>query len=294
MSSGPPAPEGGRVPPGGLRAGDVLLMRGAGEFSTLVAWLGESRYSHAAVMVGKGGLIEAITDGVVETSLDELLELGSVERVDAYRPSMRDGTAFTAADRSAVAVQARSYLGTPFVVAGLVMLGMVAAVRDRVVIADPRLRFVVRRALRQLAQVGDRGLICSELVYLSLRECDVHPPGRLRPVILERVPDPMPMPPIDVPELLRELWKMFGPDTLLPVSLQQPGAEPTASQAELDRVHIEVRALLGLLPPSSPSPWRQVTDIGAVPRENPVPEPRWVRPREFELSPSLGLLGRLK
>ena len=44
---------------------------GRGQLSKLIAWVGDSAYSHAAMVIGNGELIEAATKGVRHASLAE-------------------------------------------------------------------------------------------------------------------------------------------------------------------------------------------------------------------------------
>lgn len=283
-----------RLQASAVRAGDVLLMRSAGDFSTLVAWLGESAYSHAALAVGDGRLVEAITGGVSETVLGELIDDGGIERIDAYRPSAYDGSPFSVADEAAIAARARHYLGKPFATSRLFMLGVFAAMRDKSEIRSRLLRRLLNRVFDRIFAGGEGNeLICSELVYRSLRECEVLPGGRLRPVILERIPNPTPMPEIDLFALAVEIGGLLAAGKSLPISNEWLlGAE--AEDVEFERSHARARALLGLPAEGSLSGWKAVAGLEPGPREIPDPKPHLVRPREFEVSPSLKLLGRVK
>lgn len=295
MRNQEPGPTDADVSPDALRAGDVVLMRSAGDFSTLVAWLGGSAYSHAALAVGDGIVVEAITKGVSKTRLADLLVDDGVARMHAWRGAAHDGTAFSEADRAAIAARARGFLEVPFAKSGLLMLGLYAAMRDRLQIDDPWLRQALMLAMRALTPDDGKQMVCSELVYRSLRDCAATPAGRLRPVILEPEPDDAPMPEVDGWKVLAEVLKMLGhkamPEGLLASGDGRRGA--VADAAALAAVHAQARELLGLPPADTSAPLLRARRA-APPAEIRDPVARQVRPRDLEVSPSLDPIGRLK
>ncbi|MCD9026934.1 hypothetical protein LDO26_01725 [Luteimonas sp. BDR2-5] len=273
-----------------IQVGDILLMRSAGDFSAVVAWLGESQYSHAAIATGPDTVAEAITAGVLTTRIDELLQL-DIEHIDLYRPCAHDGTPFDDDDRASIAACAGTYLGHPYAKYGLVVLGMWSALRNAGEI-PVAWQAAVNLALRVLLDDGGRTLICSELVYRSLSECQVEPVGRLRPRILQRTPNPLPLPDVDPVKLMQEIAHMLGWDK----ARADAGLLATAGDVQATaQLHARARAMLGL-----PAAADDDIDGGArlfagkEPVEDPRPVPRLVRPREFEVSPSVRLVGRLK
>jgi hypothetical protein len=78
----PEPTEAGRLAPGDLRPGDVLLCRGHGELSDLVCALDQSEDSHSALWDGERAVC-ATPKGVRARELGRVLERH--ERVDAYR-----------------------------------------------------------------------------------------------------------------------------------------------------------------------------------------------------------------
>lgn len=270
-----------------IQPGDVLLMRSAGDFSSVVAWLGESQYSHAAIATGPDAVVEAITAGVLTTPVAALLAMDEVPRIDVYRAVAHDGMPFDDADRASIVACADGYLGHPYAKYGLVVLGLWSALRNAGEI-PPGWRVAVNIALRVLLDDGGKTLVCSELVYRSLSECAVKPMGRLRPRILERIPNPLPLPDIDPVKLLQEIAHMLGWDK----ARIEGGLLATGDDAqETARLHAQARAMLGL-PDDANAGVRLLK--AATPVEDAHPSARLVRPRDFEVSPSLRLVGRLK
>ena len=67
-----------------LKPADVLLSTATGAVSSVIRFGTSSRYSHSALYVGNGRVIEAIERGVVDRHLDEALQASVV--VELYRP----------------------------------------------------------------------------------------------------------------------------------------------------------------------------------------------------------------
>jgi hypothetical protein len=71
-----------------LEAGDVLLHMGRGELSKLIAWVGDSQYSHAAVVIDETQLMEAAASGVRLASLvQRTAMIANFHYVDVFRPT---------------------------------------------------------------------------------------------------------------------------------------------------------------------------------------------------------------
>jgi hypothetical protein len=149
--------------------------------------------------------------------------------------------------------------------------------------------------MRALTPDDGKQMVCSELVYRSLRDCAATPAGRLRPVILEPEPDDAPMPEVDGWKVLAEVLKMLGhkamPEGLLASGDGRRGA--VADAAALAAVHAQARELLGLPPADTSAPLLRARRA-APPAEIRDPVARQVRPRDLEVSPSLDPIGRLK
>lgn len=291
-----------------LLPGDVLLMLGDGELSKLIAWCGDSIYSHAAVVADKGDLIEAAASGVRRYSLaTRLADVKEYFFVDAFRPLAREGASFTDADRAAVLAHAQSLLGIPYPLDSLATLGVLVAIRQK----WPQhwlARIVAREALDHVVKDDPAHMVCSEVVYRALSECSVTPRGRLAPVIVLAAPTYEPFPHVDWKALWDEVWPLIHPQRkagLAPVHAQIQtdsivnitATAATVSDSELlDRTRA-ARSKLGLDPTST------VIDDGAVLHEAapsgapgtpiPNPNPKLVTPLDLAITPSHNTLGRL-
>lgn len=275
-----------------LLPGDVLLMRSAGEFSELVAWLGETEYSHSGLYAGDGIVIEAITKGVESTPLSALIADDSVLCIDAFRGTAHDGSVMSAEDRSSVIACARGYLDTDFAKSRLVLLGAISAVRKKLPLLSVGVSGIVMLGLRLFRDSQVREVVCSELVYRSFLECDVDPEGRVRPRIMRRVPNPLPEPDIDVKKLKKEIRHILGwKENALLADAELEALMAPVTQDELEALHAEVRAQMDL---DQDEGFLPEVDKGGPPREIMNPLPRMVRPRDLEVSPSLSPHATLK
>jgi hypothetical protein len=81
----------GTMPPKPLRPtllqpGDVLLMMGRCQLSKLIAWASDSKYSHAALMLDDGQLVEAALSGShIAPLAGHLLKFDDYAHIDAFR-----------------------------------------------------------------------------------------------------------------------------------------------------------------------------------------------------------------
>ncbi|KRG71201.1 hypothetical protein ABB29_03570 [Pseudoxanthomonas dokdonensis] len=294
-----------------MQTADILLMRGTGPLSTLIAWCGDSIYSHAAITADKDDLIEASAVGVRRYPLQKrLLDTDNYYFVDGFRPQA-GGEPLSPPDRGSVLAHAVSLLGVPYPLDSLATLGVVVAIRGKL----PQhwlARIVVREALDHLVKDNPSHMVCSEVVYRALAECDVTPEGRLAPVIVLTPPTHMPFPPVDWKELWDEVWPLLHPQrqshlATLAGQLQdgqgsvlQAGSIDPALQVgddELQQRARQVREQLGL----DASPLPQLGDIASAGAERvempatviPHPNPKLVMPLDLAASPSNHLLGRL-
>lgn len=296
----------------GLRAGDVLLLLGGDQIARLIAWCGDSIYSHAALVVSDCELIEATAAGVAIGSLDARLHHdGRFLLIDAYRPCGVDGIALSEADRDLIVVQARSLLGTPYPIDALATLGVLVAIRGK----WPQhwlARLVVREALDHLVRNDPSHVVCSEMVYRAFAECAALPPGRLAPRIVLSAPTHLAFPEIDWKALWDEVWTLLHParqQVLGEVAMRLSAVDGAPAgvvaaaltdvgDAELAERSGVVRATLGLPPISD-----RVDDAGALlveaGHEAPLtvlaqPNPKLVTPLDLAATPSHAVLGRLK
>ncbi|WP_240125426.1 hypothetical protein [Thermomonas alba] len=260
------------VDPATLRAGDVLLMRGLGPVSDLIAWFGDSTYSHAALMVDAQTLVEA----ALPTSRTVLLQTRLAQAdayafIDVYRPTRADGTPLRDADRQAIARAGGALTGVAYPLDGLLQLAVVAALRNRIP-ADAGLRWLLRMLIDHLLTFDPTHMVCSELVYTALRDAG------LPPTLIVSAQLDLPLPPIDVPALIEE-WRAAHAHahTLTLDAASAPiGADETAA------AFARLRAARGLQP-------MQSLGMSSL----PAPNPANVLPVDLETSPQLRRLGRL-
>ncbi len=292
-----------------LAPGDVLLMLGKGELSKMIAWCGDSIYSHAAMVADEGDLIEASASGVRRYPLAKRLQdVDEYFFVDAYQPHTREGNAFTTPDRAAVLAHAVSLLSVPYPLDSLATLGVLVAIRGK----WPQhwlARMIVREALDRLVGDNPSHMVCSEVVYRALAECSVEPPGRLAPVIVLSGPSHLPFPEVDWKALWDEVWPLLRParqQALAGVATRLPtgglgdagSVDWQVADADLASRTNAARATLGLPPLSAASFADQgslLADAAVEPPGTvlPNPNPKLVMPLDLANSPSNQRLGRL-
>jgi hypothetical protein len=298
------------TPPASLLPGDVLLMLGDGPLSALIAWCGDSIYSHAAVVADNGDLIEAAASGVRRYAIaDRLQDSKNFGFIDGFRTLSRDGQALAAADRAAIVAHARSLIGTPYPLDSLATLGVIVAIRGK--LPQHRLaRLLVREALDYLVRDNPSHMVCSELVYRALAECAVQPFGRLAPTIVITPPTHLPFPQIDWVALLEEVGPLLWPKSKLKLALAAGAAAGTDAASNADAAttagqdipdqalmqHVDqARAVLGL----QPTPPRAASDaVGAAmaaagDADDPRPNPKLVTPQDLAATPDHVALERL-
>ncbi|WP_241688262.1 hypothetical protein [Pseudoxanthomonas composti] len=298
------------TPQASLLPGDVLLMLGDGPLSALIAWCGDSVYSHAALVADNGELIEAAASGVRRYPIAQRLQDDkNFGFIDGFHTLAHDGQALDAADRAAIVAHAQSLIGTPYPLDSLATLGVIVAIRGK--LPQHRLaRLLVREALDHLVRNNPSHMVCSELVFRALAECDVQPLGRLAPTIVITPPTHLPFPEIDWVALLEEVGPLLWPKSKLKLALAAatpvdaaagvvdeaavaPG-EDLADEALMQHV-AQARAVLGL----QPAPPSLATDaVGAKmaaagPADDPRPNPKLVTPQDLAATPDHVALGRL-
>jgi hypothetical protein len=284
-----------------LQVGDVLLMLGEGPLSQLIAWCGDSIYSHAALVADGGDLIEASASGVRRYPLaqrfaDEI----NYHYIDAFRPLTHDGSVLNDGDRALVLAHAQSLLGIPYPLDMLATLGVVLAVRGKLP-GDPAVRLVIREALDHVIRNDPTHMVCSEVVYRSFAECAADPRGRLAPRIVLEPRGTAPFPDIDWKALWDEVWPLLRPERQH--ALQAAAAPPSAVVAAVgvagnaaiadDALQAELalaRQALGV--PTMPPLATAARGIG---EQQPIPDPnpKLVTPLDLAATPSHTALGRL-
>jgi hypothetical protein len=302
----------------GLEGGDILLMMGRSQLSMLIAWCGDSIYSHAALVADRGDLIEAAASGVRRYPLAKrLLDRDNYVFIDAFRPLANDLELIDGADMAQVLRHAQSLLGVPYPVDMLATLGVILAIRGKWPV-HPLARIVVREALDHLVRNNPSHMVCSEAVYRCFAECDVVPRGRLAPEIVLQPRGTEPFPDIDWKALWEEVWPLIRPqrrgalavvDEALrhaphPVTasglLHEAGsAAGSVGDLELARLAGTVRARLGVVEAEPPLQGamgdKTVSPVGALSPLQPVPDPnpKLVSPLDLATTPCHTVLGRV-
>ncbi len=291
-----------------LHPGDVLLMLGEGPLSQLIAWCGDSIYSHAALVTDQGDLIEASANGVRRYPLSKrLADTANYHFIDAFRPLAHDGSVLDQADVALVLAHAQSLLGVPYPLDMLATLGVVVAVRGKLP-GDPGVRLIVREALDHVVRNDPSHMVCSEVVYRSFAECAAQPAGRLAPRIVLEPRGTAPFPSIDWKALWDEVWPLIRPERRpalqaatarlaahsSPAEAVAPETAGTAQHDELPAMLQQAREALGVrtMPPGA-SAAAKGARTPAPPIPLPDPNPKLVTPLDLAATPSHVALGRV-
>lgn len=305
MTQNPPEPSRAVFPLAELKAGDLLLMRGRSELSKLIAWFGDSQYSHVSLVSEDGLLIEAIRPMVAESPLSKRLAAdGPVVLVDAYRSLSADGAPLADADRMAVLRHARSLLGTTFAKDELVSVGLLVALRGKPVHLPAAVRWVLYQATEHALRNDPRQMLCSEYAYRCFDEADVTPRRRLSRPIFPGPPSGLPFPEVDYEALIAEVKPLILPHVKghLPAEYGVHAAESAENASgfhvgdeQLERSIQRLRGHLGLDEKHDENgldPAFKAQDAVLMEFMAP-PNPKLVRPRDLADSPASRFLGRL-
>jgi len=293
--------------PNDLEPGDVLLHMGRGELSKLIAWVGDSAYSHAAVVYDQAQLMEAAASGVRYAPLAQRITM--VENfvyIDVFRPARLqkpDHDVLLDLLRKALA----PYIGLPYPMTSLFVLGIVCAVRNKIP-GSRDLRRIVRMALDLIVDNDAHKVVCSELVYRGFDEAATEPSHALRLPVVTRSRQHTPLPDIDLIALAHECLE----------DMQRAGRKPTlaseiallaapmhgmhevvaAAVADVDEEDDlagrlqQARAQLGIHSSEKVLLNASVAATSfALP--DPTPNPKTVLPADLEFSPGLLKIGRL-
>jgi hypothetical protein len=268
--------------PAGLRAGDVLLMKGISQVSNLIAWFGDSIYSHAAIMVGGGEFVEAaLPQSRLVKLADRLKQVDHYDFITAYRPTQRSGEALDPAQHRALDTASRAQLGVNYPLNALVQMAVFAGLRNRVP-ADAKLRWLLREVLDYVLKFDPKNMVCSELVFKAMRD------AQLAPALIVSAQLDLPLPKIDIVALIKEWLGARGETTDARAALGLEAVEE-ADEASLQQRFEALRAAR-----SGDAPRAAMAaelNLGMPPVLNP--NPRNVLPVDLETSPQLRLLGRL-
>lgn len=296
-----------RFPVDQLQVGDLLLMLGKSQLSKLIAWFGDSIYSHVSLVSADGLLIEGIRPIVAESPLAaRLASDGPVVFVDAYRSLAADGSPLGDDDRAAVLRHARSLIGTTFAQDDLVTIGLLVALRGKPRHLPVWLRWLIREATDHAIRADSDRMLCSEFAYRAFADADTVPARRLARPIVPGEPSDLPFAEVDyiklqeeVREMLKPKHKALGQDAL-GVDAVTGGAPVWDSvdalqldDAALDASIMALRERLGLESPHAEAANRVDAVLGTVWPEVGPPNPKLVRPRDLAESPASRYLGRL-
>ncbi|QOC21741.1 hypothetical protein IC757_11905 [Wenzhouxiangella sp. AB-CW3] len=261
-------------PAEGLKAGDVLLMKGIGQVSDLIAWFGDSIYSHAAIMCSSTHFVEAANPTSREVALaDRLQQTEYYDFIDAWRPTNSQGLALNNAQRQALADSVMQQLDVPYPLNDLLQLAVFAVLRNKIPM-DDKLRWLLHELINLLLKFDPGHMVCSELVYYAMQQ------AKLPPTILVAAELDQPFPDIDVTKLIEE-WLQDRHSNADSVSLAAPPAQPSISSSVLDQHYQTFRKQ------------RMTSTPGFNPYPISDPNPANVMPVDIETSPQLRCLGRL-
>lgn len=287
--------------PADLQPGDVLLHMGKGELSKLIAWVGDSQYSHAAVVCDDRQLIEAAASGVRLAPLAQRVQMvAAFDWVDVYRPSR-----LQAPDRAVLLTLLRTalmvYLGRPYPMTSLLMLGITCAVRNKLP-GSRDLRRVLRMALDLVIENDPDQVVCSELAYRGFDEAMTTPAHGLRLPVITRSRQHTPLPDIDLHALIAECLDDYrrsggrlpalGEATLHGGShgTDIVGNAPESTvDGELEQLLLQARSRLDLHAPHQFAS----NELHGLALPEPMPNPKTVLPADLEFSPGLQFVGRL-
>jgi hypothetical protein len=263
--------------PSQLEPGDVLLHMGTGELSKLIAWVGDGLYSHAALVIEGGQLIEAAAAGVRHATLDARTHMtANFHYVDVFRP-FRPGSG-DAKGTAAILAAADVYLGRPYPMTSLLTLGVACAVRNKVP-GDPAMRRAIRMALDLVIENDASQVVCSELVYRGFDEAVTKPAHGFRLEVIVQPPLRTPLPTVDINALIAECLDDYQRSR--PKGRSTLTLDATAGEADVDELLGRARTTLGLGGPRRAS------------ANDYVPNPKTVLPADLEFSPGLKKIGRL-
>lgn len=275
--------------PADLLPGDWGLTLGRSEISKLIAWVGDSLYSHAFLVLNPQELIEAAPGGVRVVSIARRMAEPSLLVFDVYRPGNGQGQRYDAQEVAAIDARARSFLGRGYPIPELLLLGLMAAVRNWLPENDT-LRWILRIALEALIRDDPRELVCSELIFRTLREAEVQPRGVLEPSIVNPVRTHAAMPPIDFLALIREIEQLF------PKQGTAEGDPRAILHASVHAAYLDRGPISDGMLQAGVDAVRERYAI-ETPRRGvfivPRPNPKAIFPADLERSPSVRFIGRM-
>jgi len=274
-----------------MQSGDVILMLSTGPVSALIAWCGDSIYSHSALMADNGDLIEASAGGVRRYPLAKRLEdRANVVFVDGYRSLDAGGEPLNALQRSAIVTAGEKFIGIPYEFGKLLDIGIICAVRQKLP-AHPMARFLVREALDHALENNNKAMTCSEFVYNSFLGAGVTPAGSVTPVIVVAPRSELPFPKIDWVAFAKEMWELLHAAKPQSASVYASADLSTlGTDIQDDDLNSRITQLRGKLGMDAVSTAQHQT-TGEIIIANP--NPKLVTPLDLATTPSHLPLGRL-
>lgn len=275
-----------------LLPGDFGLTLGRSEISKMVAWVGDSLYSHAFLVLDNDHLIEAAPGGVRIVPIAQRMAEPSLLLFDVYRPSNGDGFSYNETEVAAIRRTARSFLRRRYPFNELFLLGMMCAVRNWFPNNDT-VRWILRIAMDALIRDDPNEMVCSELIFRTLREAEVQPRAFLEPCIINPIRAHAAMPPINFPALIREIEQLF------------PKADATAPHTQDNDALLNSAAYAAFLNRDPISELELQAQAEAVRAKFeletiksgafiiPNPNPKAIFPSDLERSPSVRFIGRM-
>lgn len=268
-----------------LQPGDFGLTLGRSQISKLVAWAGDSLYSHAFIVFDQNQLIEAAPGGVRLIQIAQRMREPSLLLFDVYRPSNAAGESFSDLEIAAIQVKAREYIGRGYPLNELLQLGLMSALRNKIPNSEP-IRWILRIAMDTLIHDDPKEMVCSELIFRILREANVQPKGKLEPTIINPVRSHAAMPPIDLAELIREIERMFP-------KVGEASQTETAAYAAFHNKAAPSEAELAEMASLIRAKYAQ-PELKAGVFVVPNPNPKTIFPADLERSPSARFLARMR
>ena len=275
------------------KAGDILLMMSTDELSKLIAWFGDSQYSHSALMTTDEIAMEAIANGVTKTTVDDFRKPDfKVKYLDVFRTYDRNGNPCNEEQLQAIKASAELLAGIPFEFGKLVQIGVFSAVRQKIP-THPIARRLLRLAFDHILANSDKAMTCSQFVYTAFLRATTVAEVLVLPRITVSGPSGLPFPDdIDWLVLIKEVKELLSGHDGLEVSAWE-SYESMSDEVQLFSDHVlkakaaEVLTVLGLNDEAQ-------RRISRASQDNIIenPNPKLVTPEDLHRSPDHLPLGR--
>jgi hypothetical protein len=244
-----------------LNSGDVIMFRGTDLIARLIIEFDGGHYSHSAIYVGDGDVVEAVAQGVIRRPLSDSIAAQKPERVDVFRFSSDTHTVLDGQLPYDPPVKARvdHYLdeGNRYAYEDLILLALLTTVRQISVIG-PALLPILDAAAEVVARIlaeGKHPLICSALVFRCFEESGPQ-------------------------------YHIHVPDAELLAAVNATDTQMNTQQIAFLRQFIFATGDLS----EKVTCAHPISALGIAEKE---PAPDFVTPRDLEFSPNLNKIGRL-